>query len=107
MDNNESFYLIVNLVLYNIANLIFVVASIILVRKVKNIATILILIGNILCLFFFWLSFVGIRIAAQTGSEGFIKFNQIMSFIGPFPTVLSGIGLLLFVVRYLKRQPIG
>ena len=105
MENDESVYFLVGLILNNMSNLILLTTSIILVRKRKNAITILILIANILAFVFFWISVFGVRIAAQkNGTEGLLKFNQFVNTVGPLPHILFSIGLLLFVVKHLKKM---
>ncbi|WP_420322847.1 hypothetical protein [Flagellimonas sp.] len=105
MENDESIYFLVGLILNNLASLMLLVTSIILVRKRKSAITILILIANIMAFVFFWISIVGIRIVAQnSGTEGLLKFNYIVNTVGPLPQILFSIGLLLFAVKYFKKN---
>ena len=104
MDYSDSIYYALGSLLYGITNLLVIIACIVLVVKHKNIGTILMLIGSVSILLFSILNIVWTQLAARESSESLLQATRLMSIIGPLPNTLFAVGLILFVVRYLKKQ---
>ncbi|MGX1929157.1 hypothetical protein [Flagellimonas sp. 2504JD4-2] len=104
MDYSDSISYIIGSLLYGITNLLIIITCIVLVVKHKNIGTILMLIGSISILLFSIFNIVWTQVAARDGSESLVQATKLLSIIGPLPNTLFAIGLLLFAVRYVKKQ---
>ncbi|MEM9363265.1 MAG: hypothetical protein AAGA43_11545 [Bacteroidota bacterium] len=102
MKDFEVFYLTSG-VISTIFQLVAVVATGMLLFKKRSLATGLMFFGSLFSIVFYGFSFLGTTLMARQGAESVVKFNAIFSIINQIPHILFAIGLLLFVIQYLKR----
>lgn len=103
MENYEYLYS-ASYIIYNIAGLCIVVASIMLFSKWKTTATTLILLGSVLA-FIFNISSVFIGVFAnQYSTETFLQINAISNIAGGLAYAMFCLGFLLFIANDLKKS---
>ncbi|MDC6364992.1 MULTISPECIES: hypothetical protein [Flavobacteriaceae] len=105
MDNTHTIFYAAGGVLNGIAQLIVLIACIVLVIKQKSGATILMLIAQILGLFFSIGGFAWTGLSAQLGPESVLYASKMTAVLSPIPHILFAIGLLLFVFHKVKKAP--
>ncbi len=100
---NIQYQFIISGLINGLVNLIVLIACIILFSKKRTPATILLLVGGILCFISFFGSIFYNIWAAQQGSIAVINTQVAVSFFQGFAFFVFGIGLLLLAVNDFKK----
>ena len=103
MENYELLYLTTGLI-STIFQLIVIVGCVLLLSKIKSLATVLMFVGSMLSLLFFGFSFLGTSFMARQGAERLVEGIAIMGVLGQIPHILFAMGLLLYVIKYVKKE---
>ncbi|PRX54477.1 hypothetical protein [Flagellimonas meridianipacifica] len=90
-------------VISTILQLVVIVATGILLFKKRSLAAGLMFIGSLLTVLFYGFSLFGSTLVARQGAEDLVKFNAIFSIVNQIPHMLFAIGLLLFIIGYVKK----
>lgn len=106
MENLEIYFAL-GAILGAIGQLLFVLGCIILVVKQKNSGTILMLVGSVLHILFSLGSYVWTLFAARQSAEAVAQSAAFQNIVGRIPFILIAIGLLLYVVAYVKKRGIA
>ncbi|MBR9853534.1 MAG: hypothetical protein GYB37_03005 [Algicola sp.] len=104
MANYEAYFMVGG-VLTALGKLILVLASGILFTKQRNLGTTLMFLGSVLSIVFSLGTLLLTTFSAQAGQESVIKANALGSLLTPLPYILFAIGLLLFVIKQVKKHP--
>lgn len=104
MANYEAYFMVGG-VLTALGKLILVLASGILFTKQRNLGTTLMFLGSVLSIVFSLGTLLLTTFSAQAGPESVIKANALGSLLMPLPYILFAIGLLLFVIKQVKKHP--
>ena len=104
MENNEALFFAAGGIFNGIAHLVVIIACIFLVLKRKSAPTILMLIAQLLSLFFYIGSFAWTSLAARQGAESLVQTSKIIAMLGPFPYILFAAGLLWFAINLAKKR---
>ena len=101
--NNYEYVYTASYIIHNLATLLIVIASIILVTKKRTLSTILILIGSVL-IFILGIGtiFIG-ALAGQYDTDMFLKLNAISNIASGLAYLMFCLGLLLFVFIDFKK----
>ena len=91
-------------VISTIFQLVIIVATGMLLFKKRSLASGLMFVGSLFSILFYGFSFLGTTLMARQGAESLVKFNGIFSIVNQIPHILFAIGLLLFVIQYLKKN---
>ncbi|WP_420602074.1 hypothetical protein [Flagellimonas sp.] len=103
MGNIELVHLLGGILGY-IAQLVIIVACIFLVSKQRNSGTVLMLVGAILNIVFAVSGFIWTMISARESAESLVRATGIINVLTHLPTLLFGLGLLLYGIKYLKKS---
>ncbi|MEX0314329.1 MAG: hypothetical protein AB3N18_09140 [Allomuricauda sp.] len=103
MENLQP-YFVFGGILSGLGSLLFVIGCIVLVVKQKNTGTILMLIGAVLSILFYFGNLLWSFCAAREVAEFLAKTSAIQNIVGQFPFIISSIGLLLFGAKHLKKR---
>ena len=103
MENFEFFYLTSG-VISTILQLVVIVATGMLFFKKRNMASGLMFFGSLFTVLFYGFSLFGNTLMAYDGTESVVKFNAIFGIVSQIPRVLFALGLLFFVIQYLKKE---
>ncbi|WP_136465572.1 hypothetical protein [Flagellimonas onchidii] len=101
---NLQTYFVFGGILGGLGTLLFVIGCIVLVVKQKNTGSILMLVGAILSILLYFGNLLWSLIAAREGSEFLAKTSAIQNIVGQLPFIISAIGLLLFGIKYVKKD---
>ncbi|MEO9511370.1 MAG: hypothetical protein ABJN84_05590 [Flavobacteriaceae bacterium] len=102
MENLEN-YFIVGGILGGLGQLLFVVGCILLMIKVRNKGTFLMLTAAVLSVLFSLGSFLWPYYAAQHGADFLARTAGVLNVLGQLPFILFTIGLLLFGMTLGKK----
>lgn len=95
---------IVGGILGGLSQLLLLVFCIVLVFKIKNTATLLMLAGSILTIFFYVFNIIWTTIAATNGPEVVAKSVALLNVLQNIPPVIFVIGFSLFVNNHIKKN---
>ena len=104
METDHTIFYAAGGVLNGIAQLIVLIACIVLVIKQKSGSTILMLIAQIMGIFVSIGGFTWTALSAQLGSESVLRASKLMALMGPIPHILFAVGLLWFVLSKVKKR---
>ena len=103
MKNFEFLYLIGGIISL-VLQFLTIVACALLFSKNRTLGTILMLLGSFLTVIFYGLSIFGTQLMAQKGAEQVTKTSGLFNLLGQIPHFLFVLGLLLFIVKYRKKE---
>ncbi|WP_435622669.1 hypothetical protein [Flagellimonas sp.] len=103
MENYEFLHLLSGFI-STIFQLVVIVGCILLLSKSRNLATVLMLVGSVLSLFFSLFSVLGTSFMASQGAENLVQGIAIMGVVGQIPHILFALGLLLYVIKHVKKE---
>ncbi|RDY61295.1 hypothetical protein [Flagellimonas nanhaiensis] len=104
METNHTFFFAAGGVLNGIAQLVVLIACIILVIKQKSGSTIMMLVAQILGIFVSVGGFTWTALSAQVDPESVLTASKTMALLGPLPHILFAIGLIWFVYSNVKKR---
>lgn len=96
---DDTFLLSIGPLLHTIANILVLVACIILVTKHRTIPNIIMLVAQIFIIFFSIGSIVWFALSAEHGTESLIRATKINSIIGPLPYIVFAIGMIWHAIQ--------
>ncbi|SNZ00641.1 hypothetical protein [Flagellimonas pacifica] len=102
MENIELVHLLGGILAY-IAQFIIIVGCFFLVSKQRNLGTALMLAGAILNTLFAVSGFVWTLISARESAQSLVRTTGIINVLTNLPTLIFGLGLLLYGIKYLKK----
>ncbi|MBT8264961.1 MAG: hypothetical protein KJO41_03610 [Bacteroidia bacterium] len=91
-------------ILSGLANLVILVATVILLFKRRNLATIIIFIGWFSHSLVFLFGFIANIFAARIGSEELVFTNALMTILNGITVLIFSIGLLIFFIQIKKQK---
>lgn len=103
MTDIEPFYILGGII-SGLTQLVMLVLSIILVLKIKNTGTLLMLVGSILTILFYILNIAWTAIAAGNGAESVVKSAATLHLLGNIPYVIFTTGFGIFIFKYIRKQ---
>ena len=103
MENYELLHILSGFT-STIFQLVIIVGCILLLSKSRNLATVLMLGGSVLSLLFSLFSFLGTSLMARQSAERLVEGIAIMGVLGQIPHILFAMGLLLYVIKYVKKE---
>ena len=101
---NHTFFYAAGGILNGIAQLVVLIACIVLVIKQKSGSTLMMLVAQILGIFVSVAGLTWTTISAQLGPESVLRASKTMALMGPLPHILFAIGLLWFVYSNVKKR---
>jgi len=103
MDNIQL-HLAITAIINGLVQLIVLIATIIMLIKKRNSATVLLCIGSILNILGFVGGIIYNAMAAQYGTDAILQAQINLNYFNAFAYVIFGIGLLLLAISYVEKN---